>query len=200
VSNEHAERPWSAMGARAVFLTGFMASGKTRVGRELAGRLGWKSVDLDERIAVREQQAVPEIFRERGEAGFRAAETSALAELIESLERDSIVALGGGAFVQEKNRELLKSWPTVFLTAPVDELWRRCSVDEAVRPLRTSQEQFARLYDERLSIYQEATITVETFGKGASSICAEIEAALGLSPVKTDSVDVKCGSDTGGSW
>jgi shikimate kinase len=169
-----------------MFLAGFMASGKTTIGRELAARLAWDCVDLDERIAVREGQSIPDIFRERGEAGFRAAETAALVELIGSLDRDSVVALGGGAFVQDQNRDLLKSWPTVFLSASADELWRRCCADEAVRPLRTSQEQFARLYDERLPFYREATITVETSGKGASSICAEIEAALSLSPVQTD--------------
>src|SRR5271163_2036342 len=139
------------MGVRAVFLVGFMASGKSTVGQELARRLGWDFVDLDKRIESRERQTVPEIFRERGESGFRLAETSALRDLLTaSLKSDSVVALGGGAFVQEKNRELLESWPSVFLEAPASELWQRSLTDGIERPLREDTDQFARLYAERL--------------------------------------------------
>ena len=97
------------MRVRAVFLVGFMGSGKSSVGQELARRLGWDFVDLDARIESREGQTVPEIFRDRGEAGFRLAETSALGDLLsEPLERNRVVALGGGAFAVERNRELLR--------------------------------------------------------------------------------------------
>ena len=99
------------MGAQAVFLVGFMGSGKTSVGRELARRMGWEFVDLDVRIEQREGRSVPEIFQDRGEPGFRIAEAAALLELTQSLERASVVALGGGAFAQPGNRELLGSWP-----------------------------------------------------------------------------------------
>src|SRR5450759_5932188 len=81
------------MAARAVFLVGFMASGKSSVGREIAQRLDWDFVDLDARIESRERQAIPEIFRDRGEASFRLAETSALRDLTASLERNTVVAL-----------------------------------------------------------------------------------------------------------
>ena len=69
------------MGARAVFLVGFMASGKSTVGPELARRLGWDFVDLDSRIEARERISVPEIFRVGGESGFRRAENHALQHL-----------------------------------------------------------------------------------------------------------------------
>jgi shikimate kinase len=168
------------MGARAVFLIGFMGSGKTTVGQLLARRLGWEFVDLDARIRAREGKSIPTIFEERGEAGFRAAEASALVDLTESLERGSVVALGGGAFAQETNRQLLasSSWPSIFLHTPVEELWRRCSDDPEIRPLRKNREQFGRLYVERLPSYQQATITVETSGKDPAVICAAIEEAL----------------------
>lgn len=164
-----------------------MASGKSSVGRELARRLRWDFVDLDARIEARERQSIPEIFRDQGEPGFRAAETAALCELTESLERDSVVALGGGAFAQDKNRELLRPWPSVFLEAPLDELWRRSSEDKEIRPLRRDREQFGRLYAERLPFYRQATLVVEASGKDPASICAEIEAALQLSEVKAGS-------------
>jgi shikimate kinase len=58
------------MGVRVVFLVGFMASGKSCVGQELARRLNWDFVDLDARIESRERQSIPDIFRDRGRAGF----------------------------------------------------------------------------------------------------------------------------------
>ncbi len=173
---------WCGMGARAVFLVGFMASGKSTIGPELARRLAWEFVDLDSRIEEREQKSIPEIFRDAGEAGFRLAETAALRHLTQSLERSSVVALGGGAFAQQNNRELLRPWPTVFLSAPLDEMWQRARADGIERPLRQDREQFAHLYAERLPFYQQATIAVETAGKDAASVCSEIEVALCLAP------------------
>jgi shikimate kinase len=167
------------MGVRAVFLVGFMASGKSSVGQELARRLDWDFVDLDARIESRERQTIPEIFRDRGEPGFRLAETSALRDLLsESAQRDRVVALGGGAFVQERNRELLQQYPSVFLEAPAPELWQRSLTDGVERPLREDPEQFARLYAERLPFYRQATVTVVTSGKDPASLCAEIERKL----------------------
>jgi shikimate kinase len=170
-----------------VFLVGFMASGKSSVGRELARRLHWQFVDLDARIEFRERQSVSNIFLSKGEPGFRLAETAALRELAESLERDTVVALGGGTFAEQPNRELLRDWPSVFLEAPASELWRRCEEDPTERPLRNDKDrqQFSQLYERRLPFYRQATVTVETAGKDLASICAEIEDALHLESRET---------------
>ena len=175
-----------------MFLVGFMGSGKNTVGQELARRLAWDFVDLDACIEARERQTVPEIFRLQGEPAFRSAEASALRDLLtNSLSRNSVVALGGGAFVQENNRELLRPWPSVFLDAPMQELWQRCLQDEAAagiesesgnrverRPLRKDPDQFAGLHAERLPYYRQASLVVETSGKEVAAICLEIERAL----------------------
>jgi len=175
------------MRVRAVFLVGFMASGKSSVGQELARRLDWDFVDLDARIEFRERQTVPEIFRDRGEPGFRLAETSALRDLLtEPLTRNRVVALGGGAFVQERNRELLRQWPSVFLEATVPELWQRSLTDGVERPLREDPEQFAKLYAERLPLYRQASVVIETTGKQLAVICGEIEGALQLKGTSQD--------------
>jgi shikimate kinase len=167
------------MGVRAVFLVGFMAAGKSSIGQELARRMRWDFVDLDARIESREGQTVPEIFRDRGEPGFRLAESNALRDLLTgSLKRDSVVALGGGAFIHESNRELLREWPSVFLEAPASELWERSLADGIERPLRGDPEQFAKLYAQRLPFYRQATVTVVTSGKDPVSLCAEIERKL----------------------
>ena len=175
-----------------MFLVGFMGSGKNTVGQELARRLAWEFVDLDARIEAREGQTIPEIFRLQGEAAFRSAETNALRDLVtNALHRDSVVALGGGTFAQENNRELLRSWPSIFLDAPPEELWRRCLQDDAGagsgsatpgerRPLRRDPEQFARLHAERLPYYRQASLVVQTSGKEIAAVCLEIESALQL--------------------
>jgi shikimate kinase len=167
------------MGVRVVFLVGFMASGKSTVGRELARRMGWDFVDLDERIEARERQTVPEIFRHSGEQGFRQAESSALRDLTESLKRDTVVALGGGTFVQPGNVELLRPWHSIFLDVPLDELWRRSRTDTTERPLRKDDRaEFEALYWQRRPSYTQATVTVVTSGKDPVTICAEIERTL----------------------
>jgi len=169
------------MGVLAVFLVGFMGSGKSTVGQELARRHRWDFVDLDALIKTREQASIPEIFARAGEAGFRAAETSALLAVTESLKTDTVVALGGGAFAQETNRSLIGNWPSVFLEAPLDELWRRSAEQETPgRPLRKDREQFSRLYAQRLPFYRQATATIETFGKEIDTICREVEQRLCL--------------------
>jgi shikimate kinase len=173
---------WSAMAVRAVFLVGFMACGKTTIGRQLARRLNWDFVDLDANIEAREKQPIATIFRERGEHGengYRAAEECALRDLTESLTRDTVIALGGGTFYYPKNREMLRSWPSVFLDAPVEELWRRSQEDAGKRPLRKDNpSDFRDLYEQRLPHYRKATVTVVTSGRDPSSLCAEIESIL----------------------
>ena len=168
------------MGVRAVFLVGFMASGKSSVGQELARRMRWDFVDLDARIESRERQTIPQIFEARGESAFRQAETAALKDLLSVMTADSAVALGGGAFAQAENRALLQDRQSVFLETPIDELWQRSLQDKTERPLRKSRNQFIRLYQERLPCYRQATVSVQTMGKDLSAICAEIESALQL--------------------
>ena len=170
------------MPARAIFLVGFMACGKTTTGKELAARLNWDFVDLDAEIESHEGQTIAEIFRlrgEHGENGYRDAETQALHRLTKSLQRDTVIALGGGTFSFARNREILSPWASVFLEAPVEELWRRSQEDPDKRPLRKNNfEEFRALHDERLPSYREATVTIVTSGRDPSSLCDEIESIL----------------------
>jgi shikimate kinase len=155
-----------------------MGAGKSTVGAELARRLGWQFRDLDDLIAQREKLSVEEIFVERGEGAFREMENAALSSLGES-SAPMVLALGGGAFAQASNRGELKRMNarTIFLSAPLAELWRRCTVldREKVRPLLADRQRFDQLYDERLPAYQKADITIETLGKDVAQIAAEIE-------------------------
>ncbi len=179
---------------RAVILIGFMGAGKSSVGRALSDQLGWTFEDLDERIERREQRKVPEIFRDSGEFEFRRAEHSALRDLLKELHAgaERIVALGGGAFVQERNARLIEAGkvPTVFLDADAEELWRRCREQTEQqgmeRPLLGSLEGFRELYKARRPHYLKASFRQETGGKTVEQIASEVIQVLGLDQLGLD--------------
>ena len=171
---------------RAIFLVGFMGAGKTSVGRALSQRLGWRFEDLDDRIRAREGRSIPEIFQQSGEAGFRQRELAALRELLAESESGEplIAALGGGAFVQEEVQSLLaaRERMTVFLDAPGQELWRRCSADSVDRPLQREEGEFYRLYESRRPRYLKAKLQIATNGRKIESIVSEIASSMRLGP------------------
>jgi shikimate kinase len=172
----------------AVFMVGFMGAGKTSVGRALAEHLNWVFEDLDDRIQQREGRKVADVFRDSGEPAFRRAESAALEQVLEELRGGvaRIVALGGGAFVQEENAAMLlaSGVPTVFLDAPVEQLWQRCSKQAsetgAERPLLGSVEQFRNLHASRRKSYMKASVKMETGSRTVKAIAAEIAETLGL--------------------
>ena len=175
----------------AVFLVGFMGAGKSSVGRALGQRLNWVFEDLDDRIAAREGRSVAQIFRDSGESEFRRAEHAALQHVLDELRGGiaRIVALGGGAFVQKENAALLKASgvPTVFLDAPVEELWQRCCTQAAQagveRPLLQNVDQFRKLYKTRRAHYAKASLKVQTGSRTVEIIAAEIAKMLGLKEI-----------------
>ena len=111
-----------------MFLVGFMGSGKTSVGHDLATRLGCEFVDLDQRIEAISGRSVGAIFRDLGEGEFRRLEHEALKELFRESGLMRVVALGGGAFAQPRNADAIRDVGaiTIFLDAPPDVLWQRC--------------------------------------------------------------------------
>jgi shikimate kinase len=175
---------------RAVFLVGFMGAGKSSVGRALGEKLNCTFEDLDDRIERSEGRAIAEIFRVSGEAEFRQVERTALRRVLEEFAADKtrvvIVGLGGGAFVQRENAELLgvSGVLTVFLDAPVEELWQRCvkqaSEQGLNRPLLQSLEQFRKLFDGRHANYSKASLRIETSGRTVDAIAQEIAEAIRL--------------------
>jgi|1185.fasta_scaffold582564_1 shikimate kinase len=170
---------------RLVCLVGFMGAGKTTVGKELAGLLKWKFLDLDDVVEARERAAVAEIFSRAGQAAFRNAETEALHDVLEqSKQAPLVLALGGGAFSQMENAAMLKDAGarTVFLQAQPQELWQRCQAGGQLRsrPLLQDVESFTRLYQQRLPQYQRAEADVVTGGKSPQQVATEIKTSLGL--------------------
>ena len=167
----------------ALSLVGFMGAGKTTVGKVLAGRLGWRFVDLDDLIQARERRTIPEIFQQSGEKAFRDLERQLLWEAIgSSRTRGSVLSLGGGAFIDNTNQELLREneIPAVFLDASAEELFRRCQQPGVDRPLFSDRDGFSALYERRRPAYLNAAFCVQTAGREIASIVDEIIARLGL--------------------
>ncbi len=165
-----------------------MGAGKSSVGRALGDALNCAFEDLDDRIERTEGRPIAEIFSASGEVEFRRVERIALRQLLQEVaHRDArVIGLGGGAFVQTDNAALLKAAGvlTVFLDAPVDELWRRC-VKQAKgqglkRPLLQSMEQFRTLHGNRQAAYMKASMRIQTGGRTVGEIVEEIAKAVRL--------------------
>jgi shikimate kinase len=177
-------------GPQAVILIGFMGAGKSSVGKALAALLGWTFEDLDDRVERREKRKIHEIFRQAGEAEFRCAERAALQHLLHELPTLSgkVIALGGGAFAQIRNAQMIKAAgiPTLFLDASADELWKRCQRQYRStgleRPLLNSLVSFRELYEDRRPHYLKATFRHQTGGKTVDKIAAELIDVLQLQP------------------
>ncbi len=146
-----------------LYLVGFMASGKTTIGRALADHIGWPFVDMDAEIEAREGRPISQIFREQGEAHFREIEAQVLQAHVRSIEagQPCILALGGGAFVQPANRELLENnGITLWLDCPLEIIQRRLNGDTS-RPLAAQTNGLSRLYEDRRPLYSKADYRVD---------------------------------------
>jgi shikimate kinase len=142
-----------------VYLVGFMGAGKSTLARALARRLHWTSEDIDQRIERRERRDIPAIFRQEGEPYFRSREREELISLLQ--QRGTVVATGGGTFIDPGNRELmLRDGAVVWLDAPFLTLLDRVPVDGR-RPLAADRLEMERLYNQRLMAYRQAHLRVD---------------------------------------
>jgi shikimate kinase len=135
-----------------------MGSGKSTVAFAVAALLGRMAVDLDRVIESEAGDSIADIFANEGEAGFRRREAGALRE---QLKGPVVVALGGGAIIEDGSWQLVKSEATsVWLDAPVEVLWQRAGEDP-LRPLALDRAEFERRYRARRKRYAESDHTVD---------------------------------------
>lgn len=178
-----------------LFITGFMGAGKSTVGRLLAERLGRPFADTDAVIERREGMTVPELFRSRGEEGFRAAEHAALEWL--ATQEPHVIATGGGVILRPDNQALLKRAGTVvYLSVTPEEALARLG-DAADRPLLAGGGLGAAraILDARLALYRTtADHVVETTGRTPAEVAEAVIASLQEPPMR--SIDVG-GPDSG---
>ena len=165
-----------------IYLAGFMGSGKSTVGRALADALGWRFVDLDEEVERREGMPISSIFDERGEPAFREIEARLLREHVRLIEsgRPHVIALGGGAFVQEENFAVLSNnGVTVWLDCPFELVERRLA-SFTNRPLARDPQKLRALFAERARGYSHADYRVHIQGDDPNNAVQEILGMLSL--------------------
>lgn len=159
-----------------IFLVGLMGAGKTTVGRHLAKNLRYRFIDSDEVIEQRNGVSISTIFDIEGEDGFRKREATIIDELTQ--QNKIVLATGGGAILNSKNREVLKERGTVvYLSATIDHLYKRVQYDRN-RPLLQTENpklKLKELLDFRDPLYREvADIIIKTNKSQSWNIAKEI--------------------------
>jgi len=177
--------------AEIVALIGARCSGKTSVGRELASRLGWPFLDLDEEVAreyaraqrLAEPLAVGAVFTALGEPVFRELEERALASALDQ-RGPLVLATGGGTIESARNRAAIARRTTcVWLRVTVDEMQRRLRADPTQRPSLTGLdpvEELGAVVERREPLYAEiCEIELDCRGLRVPEIARRVAERLG---------------------
>tara|TARA_R110001632_G_scaffold100840_2_gene208209 strand:+ start:2648 stop:3172 length:525 start_codon:yes stop_codon:yes gene_type:complete len=132
-----------------IYLLGYMGSGKSTVGKQLASHIGYDFIDFDAYICDKEKMTIPEIFEKKGEIYFRKAESRYLETLLDNDQGKFVIALGGGTPCYGNAIELLKKsgHHTIYLNLPFQALANRLWTERATRPLVSAIDTFEALED-----------------------------------------------------
>jgi shikimate kinase len=161
-----------------VVLVGPMGAGKSTVAALLATAYGVTARDTDADIEAAEGRSISDIFVDSGEAHFRALERAAVAEALAS--HDGVLALGGGAVLDESTRALLTDHRVVFLRVGLSEAVKRVGLGSS-RPLLLGnvRGRIKALLDERTPVYEAvADLVVDTDQRSPQDVADEIRKAL----------------------
>ena len=166
-----------------IILIGYMGSGKSAVGREIASSNSMKYIDLDDYIEEREGKSIATIFKTKGEIYFRKKETAYLNELINK-NNNLLLSLGGGTPCFGNNINVvntLENGISIYLQTSIAELSKRLFAERSKRPLiahtkdkEELSEFIAKHIFERAVYYNQANYTVKTDGKPIADIASKI--------------------------
>ncbi len=155
-----------------------MGTGKSTVGKELAGKLKMQFIDIDSVIEKFEQMSIAQIFETKGEEYFRLIEHE---EILAAYEDNSVIALGGGAFEDKETRRFLVNSKVIYLKTSPDIIYERIKNDKK-RPLLKDQmtvEKITQIYNSRVENYEKADVTIITDNKTPKEITKEIMEVIG---------------------
>jgi len=171
------------MNKKHIFLTGFMGSGKSRIGKLLATGLNMDFVDTDDLIEKKCKKTIKQIFNEDGEVRFRELEF----EVIKQLSKDKtpkMISLGGGALLNTKIQNIVnRTGKLIYIKAGLEEIWQRVK-HRTKRPLLLKENKMLEksefmihsmnLLDQRKSGYQKADIIIDRDGLEAEEVATLI--------------------------
>ncbi|AZJ35763.1 shikimate kinase [Tenacibaculum singaporense] len=169
-----------------IVLLGYMASGKSTIGRILAEKMQTSFIDLDEYIEEKERKTVSEIFEQKGEIYFRKQEHIYLKELLEK-EGDFVLSLGGGTPCYARNMEVLLSFSnakSVYLKTSIHTIVNRLTSEKSKRPLvaRLNKEELtefvAKHLFERSYYYNQAQYKITIDDKNKDEIVEDLLSLL----------------------
>ena len=162
-----------------VSLVGYMGSGKSTTGKDLAKALGYQFIDLDEYIEEKYQAKIAEIFEKEGELGFRKIEREALKEVLTTT--NIVLSLGGGTPVYYDNMdEIVKNSVSVFMRVQLPQLVKRLENKKENRPLiahlnkEELTEFIAKHLFERNQYYEKAKYTISISNQSTLEILDQI--------------------------
>jgi shikimate kinase len=156
-----------------------MGCGKTRVARELARQLDLIMVDLDDQITKRVGRTPAQLIVEEGEPKFRTIESDTLRDVLQNGEA-KVIALGGGAWIQEANRRVLDEYNcvSVWLDAPFELCWTRISACQEDRPLGRTHDQAFALYEQRRPVYELADVHIAIREENFEDLVSRIKSVV----------------------
>ena len=163
-----------------------MGCGKSKVARALAQNLNVSFVDLDERITTRTGRTPAQLIDRDGERAFRVIETDTLRDVLHS-HVAGVVALGGGAWIEAVNRELIDEYNcvSIWLDVPFEVCWTRIEAGGEDRPLGKTRDAALARYERRRPLYELANIHVPVLGHEDLDDVIALTDSL-LSAVKTN--------------
>lgn len=161
---------------RHIALVGFMASGKSTIGRRLARKISWPFLDTD-MVVARAHGPIATIFANEGEAAFRRYESAAIDDALESME-PSVLSLGGGALTVAENRRLLDDRAyRIFIRVSPEKILARARRSRTIRPLLGADptlERIKELYARRIHDYENADHAIDATHRSDGQVVDEI--------------------------
>ncbi len=162
-----------------IYLIGFMGAGKSTIGRLISKNLNRSFYDTDELIEQKAKQTIPDIFNKRGESGFRELEAEIVGKV--STQKEAVVALGGGAVINNKSWKILESTGFTFYLKWPDKILLKRILHSQHRPLVTENDLTERgnalqkKLDLRQERYHQATHIIECYaGMSPQEIAEQI--------------------------
>jgi len=161
-----------------IILMGFMGCGKSTVGRELAKRLDYQFIDLDDEIEKVARTTISKIFEFKGESYFRKLESKTLKSVL-AKKGNIVIALGGGTPCYGENIKFINNYPSYYIKCGVDVLTKRLKKERSHRPIIAEQntgelKNFIKQKLQERSLFYEKADHVLVGARSVTDICSRI--------------------------